>query len=219
MHSKMNGIALDRIDPFWMNVLLVVLGIGLLVAGYTLYRFGIRAVGGYLGGLAGLGIWRLAEEFVLKGHLTSYREHIIGMVLAILLFAIVGMFLAIRFYMILVFLGTFLGGLYIVYSPDANYGRVLFQVIEKTRFFQILYQSTGEMAPAIVMLVLAAIVLLLHRHVIIILTSITGAYLISMHTSMSFLFPALIAIGLATQSAGRKRNWFSHRRAVESSEE
>lgn len=186
------------------QIFFILLGLVCLLGGYTLYRWGIRAVGAYLGVLAGLGFWRVVEEFVLRPHMQGTFDYRIGLLISAVVFALLGAYLAMRFYMALLFFATFLGGLYIVYSGDIESGTRLLDAVQETQVFQFVYRYAHDLTPALFVLVVAALMMLLHKHMVIIVTSFTGAYLVAVYT-FPYLFPAFLAVGLFSQFTAQRR--------------
>lgn len=182
---------------------MILVGVAFLLGGYTLYRLGIRAMGGYLGALAGMGFWRIVDVYVLNVEM-SPNEEMAGLVISAAVFGIIGALLAVRFYMVLIFLATFLGGLYIVYAKTPGRGLQLFELFQETVAFQWLYGRIGDAAPALVVFIISLLLLLLHRHFIIIATCVMGAYIVSVRT-FPYLFPALLVVGLFSQLTGGRR--------------
>ncbi len=190
-------------DPVILEKLIMIaVGTGFLIAGYTLYRLGIKAIGAYLGALAGMGLWRIAIEVFLYQHLTGENDYKIGLIISAIVFGIAGAFFAIRFYSFLVFFATFFGGLYIYYTESL--GPVNTHYLERTEAFQSLYEHVGDLAPALVILVFAGAMVFFQRHIVILATAATGAYLIATETYI-YLFPALLVVGLVSQFAARRR--------------
>ena len=171
----------------------VVAGVVLLIMGWQLYRFGIHAVGFYFGFMIGAAVWGLVLALT-EGKVNLPHGDAADLAAGVVV-GIIGAYLSFRLYTSLLWVAVIGGSLYLAYATpyfDA--------LITGTGFLITLRESLGNLLPGGLALVLAAIALLLHRHIIVIATAGTGAHLISSVTPYPILFFPLFLVGIGIQA-------------------
>ena len=185
----------------WHEALLrVVAGCLLLVLGWQLYRFGIKVVGFYFGFLAGAVVWELVLALT-EGKVDLPRGDVANLAAGVVL-GIIGAYLSFRLYTAVLWVAVIAGCLYLGYATP--YFEALYELIGRTGALPTLQETLGDLLPGAIALILAAIGLLLHRHIIIIATAGTGAHLISSVTPYPIIFFPLLLAGIAVQSGIRR---------------
>ena len=189
---------------------MILVGVAFLLGGHTLYRLGVRAMGGYLGAPGGDGILADCRHLCLDrahepqrgdggfgdlgGGARCDRSAFGGPVL----------------YDADLFRHVLRRDVYRLRQDALDMGCNCSNSSRNTAAFQWLYGYIGDAAPALVVLVISLLLLLLHRYIIVIATSVMGAYIVSVRT-FPFLFPALLVVGLFSQLAGGRRYLFDKR--------
>ncbi|MFH1740746.1 MAG: DUF4203 domain-containing protein [bacterium] len=177
----------------------VIAGVVLLVLGWQLYRFGIHAIGFYFGFMIGAAVWGLVLALT-EGKVDLPQGEAADLAAGIVL-GTIGAYLSFRLYTSLLWVAVIGGCLYLGYAtPYFN------ELIAQVGFLSKLQESVGNLLPGALALIAAAIVLFLHRHIVIIATAGTGAHLISSVTPYPILFFPLFLVGAAIQiGVQRKR--------------
>ncbi len=189
--------------PEWF--LRLALGLGLFAFGWILFRFGINAVGFGLGYLFGFSLYELLLELIptvnsewmkfLPQH--PFAPHLFGVI-----FGIVGIFLARRVYIAIAFVGVFFGILYLLYGTDQR--GFLDSLFATFGILEPLNNNLGNLWPAILALVIAAIVVISQRQIIILLTACIGSYIISTTMNIPVIFLPLCFVGILLQQSQKR---------------
>jgi hypothetical protein len=174
----------------------VVVGVLLLFFGWHLYRLGIKAVGFYFGFLIGASVWGLVLTLT-EGKVDLPRGQIADLAAGIVM-GFIGAYLSFRLYQSLLWTAVIGGCLYLAYATP--HFELINSLMAQIGILLPLKEHLGEFLPGTVALILAAVVLLMHRHIVIIATAGTGAHLLSSVTSYPTLFFPLFLIGLAVQA-------------------
>lgn len=168
--------------PTWS---LVLAGVLLCVAGWGLYRLGLRVVGFILGALVG------AMVGFTFGFVTAQFGHADYNVLIIAACAILlGLINAYLFYKV------YLVGIFILCSIAGYYVMSLPATAEMLQRFNL---PDAGWIPFAVGLLIGAGMLLLHRYVVIVLTSLAGSGLLVLATEQKWLLIPLLAGGILIQ--------------------
>ena len=184
------------------------IGLALFAFGWSLFRFGIRAIGFGLGFMAGFSTYELLIEWVPKINPDFMRylpQHELASVFLGSVLGLVGMFLAKKMYMAVIFIAVFLGCLYILYSPDSQQRGLIEDVMIGLNIYGNINNTLGNLWPAVLALIIAGIFLLLQKQVVILLTAAAGSYIIAETIRIPILFLPMIFIGYLIQQTQKKR--------------
>ncbi len=173
----------------------IIIGALLLLFGWRLYRLGIRVIGFYFGFIAGAAVWGLVLQFT-EGKYGLPQGNTADLCAGIVL-GLIAAYLSYRLYTSILWVAVIGGCLYLAYSTE--YFEPIYGLIAKTGYLGTLQDALGEFLPGLLALLIAGIVMLLHRHVIIIATAGLGAHLTSSVTPYPILFFPLFLIGCAVQ--------------------
>ncbi|HQQ00205.1 MAG TPA: hypothetical protein PLY86_17260 [bacterium] len=179
----------------------VVVGVLLLFFGWHLYRLGIKAVGFYFGFLIGASVWGLVLTLT-EGKVDLPRGQIADLAAGVVL-GFIGAYLSFRLYQSLLWAAAIGGCLYLAYATP--HFELLYNLMGQVGILTTLQERLGEFLPGAIALILAAVVLLMHRHIVMIATAGTGAHLVSSVTPYPILFFPLFLIGLGVQAVVRKK--------------
>jgi hypothetical protein len=168
-------------------------GILLTFGGWTIYRFGIHAIGFLIGFAIGGGI-SLFLFILLVQQKPELEVYLPWVVLA---FGLLVGLLNMRIFFKLYYLIVFIAG-------------VIYGAAIKTTFLDQwppavqLFQNIGVLGQSpwvelLAGLLLGLIAVLLHRHLVILLTVLLGSGLIVVATELNWLFPLLLFLGLFSQ--------------------
>lgn len=176
-------------------------GLALFAFGWTLFRFGIRAVGFGLGFMAGYSTYKLLLEWIPKISAdsikyfpqTEFAPILLGVVLGL-----VGMYVAKKMYMVTVFVGSFAGGLYLLYAQD-QYREMIAGVLNRLGVLEAINSTIGPIWPALVALLIAGLFVVMQRQLMTLLTACVGSYIIVETVKIPVLFLPLCFIGFLLQ--------------------
>ncbi len=180
-------------------------GLGLFAFGWTLFRFGINAVGFCLGALFGFSFFQLLTDLIPKLNPEwmkfipqhPYAPHLFACVLGI-----VGIFLARRVYMAIAFLGVFSGIIYLLY--DTQQREYVEQLFTWLNVLEPIENTLGNLWPAVLALIIAALFIYTQKHIIIALTACIGAYMIATTVNIPILFLPLCFVGILLQQSQKR---------------
>lgn len=171
----------------------IIIGTLLVFGGWGLYRVGIRAVGFLIGALIGVALSYAIMLLLIHQHpsLEPYALWII--LLTALLLGLLNARIFLKFYYLVIFIaGAIYGAM--LKTQWLDQWEPAMEYMER---LGVLGQSPwGEIIAA---LILGLLVLLLHKYVIILLTSILGSALIAISTEFYWTFPLLMILGIISQ--------------------
>lgn len=180
------------------------LGVALFGFGWMLFRFGVNAVGFVMGFLFGYSLYNLLQSLlpVFDMDPNQYMpDNPWVIILFSIVFAVVGIILAKRVYVALVFVGVLAGLLYILYTDETQMG-YLRQFFSEVGVLPHLDRVLGNLWPAILALIIAVLVIYMEKQVIVLVTACAGSYLIAKSTA-PILFLPLCFIGYLLQHKQR----------------
>ncbi len=180
------------------------LGVGLFGFGWMLFRFGVNAVGFVMGFLFGYSLYNLLQSLlpIFEIDPNQYMpDNPWIIILFSIVFAVIGIILAKRMYVALVFVGVLAGLLYVLYTDDKQMG-YLRNFFEEVGVLQHLDRVLGNLWPAILAFIAAILVIYMEKQVIILVTACVGSYLIASAIA-PILFLPLCFIGYLLQHKQR----------------
>ena len=191
-----------------LNPLLLIdlaLGLGLLAFGWTLFRFGLNAVGFAAGFLFGYSLYQLIVQFLAEHRpeaLQYFPPHTLAPALAGVIAGIVGVMLIKRLYIACIFLGVLAAGLYILYATEQRV--VLDHVLESAGVLAPLNRTFDGLWYAVVALLVALLFVYFQKQMIILLTACIGAFVIANTLHTPILFLPLCLAGILLQQKARR---------------
>ncbi len=181
------------------------MGLGLLAFGWTLFRFGVNAVGFCVGYMFGSTAYPMVLQLVAQlepDWLRFFPQHELAPYVAGAIFGVMGIFFARSVYRLTIFVGVLSGSLYLMYAtPQRDYVNQIFEwfgVLEK------LNETMGDAWPAALCLIVSALVLLSQKVIIIVLTSCMGAFVLAESINVPVLFLPLCIIGFFLQKTQKR---------------
>ena len=183
------------------------LGLGFLAFGWTLFRFGLRATGFGLGYVFGSSVYELVVTWVgiiNPEWLRFFPDHPYTAFFVGIVTGIIGVLLAKRMYVVLIFIGSLSGALYILYADDQQ--RLLVEkLFSWIGILEPINNTLGNAWPAVLALLIALLFIYFQKQVIVLLTTCLGAYIISDTIDIPVLFLPLCFIGYLLQQTKRPR--------------
>ncbi|MBI1389138.1 MAG: hypothetical protein GC154_11890 [bacterium] len=180
------------------------LGVALFAFGWVLFRFGMNAVGFLLGFLFGYSFYNLLQSIlpVFEMDPAQYMpDNIYVIVLFSIVFGVIGVLLVKRMFRVMVFVGVLAGLMYVLYTDESQMA-LLRGFFAQVGLLEPLDKTLGNVWPAAFALLGALLFLYLEKHVVILLTACTGAYLIA-NALAPILFLPLCFIGFFIQQKQR----------------
>ncbi|MDP8245047.1 MAG: hypothetical protein P9L94_13260 [Candidatus Hinthialibacter antarcticus] len=180
------------------------LGVGLFGFGWMLFRFGVNAVGFVMGFLFGYSLYNLLQSLlpIFDMDPNQYMpDNPWIIILFSIVFAVVGIILAKRMYVALVFVGVLAGLLYVLYTDQTQMG-YLRGFFAEVGVLQHLDRVLGNLWPAVLSFIIAILVIYMEKQVIILVTACVGSYLIASSVA-PILFLPLCFIGYLLQHKQR----------------
>lgn len=195
------------IENFTPDVFIhLALGLGLFAFGWTLFRFGVYAIGFLLGFMMGSSLYQILLEWIPKIDpelIRFFPDHPYTFLVVGAVMGIIGMILAKRVFLVLIFVGVLMGCLYLFYV-DENQRVLLFELFARLGILEPLNHVLGTLWPAIFAVLIALVFLYFQKHVIIILTSCLGSYMLA-DVIAPILFLPLCFVGVLLQQTKRPR--------------
>lgn len=171
-----------------IQIVLLIAGILLTLAGWSFYKFGLKITGLFLGGSIGFLLGRIALGWIQNESWEIPIAILIGAVCAYL-----GFHLFFKLYYLLVFLAGWLYGVFILRELP------LLEKIGGMVGEDIQPYLQSEFAPWVGGLILGVLAILLHKYIIIILTSFGGAGILTYVFNENFVFIPILVGGILTQ--------------------
>jgi len=196
MESGFDFSECEKVPPIlYETIPRLVVGLLLLLFGWRLYKLGVRVIGFYFGFIAGAAVWQLVLQLT-EGQFNLPQGEAANLCAGIVL-GLIAAYLSFRLYNAILWIAVIGGCLYLGYSTD--YFDPIYDLIARTGYLGTLQETLGDFLPGLLALLIAGIVMLLHRHVVILATAGTGAHLVSSVTPYPILFFPLLLVGCAVQ--------------------
>lgn len=177
------------------------LGIALFAFGVKLFRFGISAAGFALGFLFGFSLYSLLQSLIPLFNPDFHRyfpDNLFVIAFFSGVFGFLGVMLAKRSYLAMVFIAVLAAGLYILYT-DEGQRELVRSFFDQVGILQSLDNTLGEGWYALLALLVAVLFLYLENQVVIVGTACVGAYIIASTINIPILFLPLCFIGYLVQ--------------------
>lgn len=183
------------------------LGLALFGFGWNFFKIGLNAIGFGVGFLFGSSVYEILLSIIpqidpewLRFFPThSITPYIVGCVTGVL-----GVLLSKRLFMVLVFLATLTGLLYLLYADEQQRGLVE-SLFTQLGILESLNQTLGNAWPALLAFLISLLVLVVQKQVVIILTACAGSYLIADTINIPIIFLPLCFIGFLLQQKQKKK--------------
>ncbi|RJP21613.1 MAG: hypothetical protein C4527_23250 [Candidatus Omnitrophota bacterium] len=177
-------------------------GLALFAFGWTLFRFGVNAVGFCLGALFGFSFYQLIADLIPKLNpewMKFLPQHPFAPHLFACVLGVIGIFLARRVFLAVAFLGVFSGVIYLLYGTEQRtFVETLFQW---AGIMQPIENTLGNLWPAVLALIIAALFIYTQKQLIIALTACIGAYILSTTLDVPVFFLPLCFAGILIQQS------------------
>ncbi len=183
------------------------LGLGLLAFGWTLFRYGLRATGFALGYVFGSSVYELVVAWVgiiNQEWLRFFPQHPYTAFFVGIVTGIIGVLLAKRMYVVLIFIGSLSGALYILYADDRQRALVE-QLFSWIGILEPLNNTLGNAWPAVLALLISLLFIYFQKQLIVLLTTCLGAYILSDTMDIPILFLPLCFIGYLLQQTKKPK--------------
>lgn len=181
-------------------------GLAFLAFGWTLFRFGVRAVGFMAGYTFGFSVYELIVELVMTLYpegLKYFPQHPLAPVFAGAVTGVLGVFFAKKIYQVGIFTGVLAGSLYLLYSTDQ--GLLLKQGLAAIGVLEPLDSTLGNAWPAVLAVLTALLFLWLQKQMITLLTACIGAFILAETLNIPIIFLPLCFVGYLLQQTARKK--------------
>lgn len=197
-----------QFTPTPENFIQLAIGLALFAFGWFIFRIGIKAVGFGLGFMAGYSSYNLLLEWLPKifpDFMRYLPTHPLTAVFVGIVIGLVGMFLAKRMYMAVIFIGALAGGLYLFYATGPNGVNEQRMMVENFMKMVGIYESIdrtlGDLWLAILALIIAGLFVAMQKQVIILATACVGSYIIVETIHVPILFLPLCFVGFLLQQS------------------
>mgnify|MGYP006274420539 CR=1 FL=1 len=177
------------------------LGIGLFAFGNQIFRLGVNAAGFALGFLLGFSLYRLLIDLIpaFAPDMAEFVPDNVFIHLGVSAgFGVVGILLARRSYLAMVFISVLAGCLYILYT-DESQRELVRSFFEQVGILEPMENTLGEAWYAVLALLVAAAFLYFEKQIIIVITACAGSYVISDTINIPILFLPLCFLGYLVQ--------------------